>query len=346
MIMKKTIACFLLLLASIASMPGEGLSQTHVILPSNIARIHALSLAGAATTLSDDLGGMTYNPAAYELYREQKRFRFTLFLSPLAPGIVYSKSDEFFAEPKPDKERNQATALSFIKGFNITFSSLAIGFLFLEPKLIASETYAGASTLHMNSVYKNHFNTMIVRLRVAKQVSVGATLNMLYFEGENGEREMRLASSYGVFMQPSRSLAVGVSLHSLPDEIANYRSFLEEIADEAINIGISYTTPWRTSFYIDVRNIGVGEKGPREKYITAVEHGFFGQVALRGGLQYHPEDKSFVYSAGIGLLNLNAFFPAKSAFQHSNYAINYSIVRKVLGSEVFFYHAFNLVFRI
>jgi len=346
MIMKKIAMHVLLLTAMIAIVPEQGRGQTHVILPSNISRIRALSLAGAATALRDDLGAMTYNPAAYELYREPKRFRFTLFLSPLAPPTIYNQSEGFFGEPTETKLRNQAAALSFIKGFNLTYKSLAVGFLFLEPRLLASETYADAPILHMDSVYKNHCNMMLVRLRVARQVAVGATLNMLYSEAETGERERRWASSYGVFMQPSQSLAVGVSLHSMPNDVADYRSFLEEIADEAINIGIAYTAPWKTRFYVDVRNIGVGEGSPREKYLGAIEQEFFHQVALRGGVQYHPDDKSFVYSAGIGLLNLNAIFPAKSEFQHSNYAITYSIMRKEIGSQVFFYHAFNLTFRI
>ncbi|RME02145.1 MAG: hypothetical protein D6814_00180 [Calditrichaeota bacterium] len=344
--MKACIKCGIYFLLLSLLLPAAAPAQTHIFLPANLTRVRALALAGAVTSLEDNLSSISYNPANFTLYQEPKRFRFTLFLSPLMPGIIANNPEAFLGEPAQGNDGLVASILSLFKGIDFTLSSLEIGFQFGEPRILDLATYRDKNFLHADDLYKNHYESVVVRLRLAEQVSVGSSIHLMYFDTDSVGRRWKLATSYGVAMQPHRNVRFGVSVFTFPNEIRNYRMLLEQVFDEAINLGISYQTPWDTKIALDVRNVSVGQKGPREQYFMGIEQEFFKQIALRGGIQYHTEDGSFTFSTGAGLFNLNILHGRGGKFRTSNYAINYALVFKKYGNEKYFVHALNFMVRI
>ncbi|MDQ7065853.1 MAG: hypothetical protein Q9P90_16590, partial [candidate division KSB1 bacterium] len=324
-----------------------GFSQTHIFLPTNSSRVRSLGLGGAVASIEDDLGAITYNPANYTLYRENKGFRITFFFSPVTPYLIAKYKSSFFNMPSAEENVNVAAALAFFKAVNITVNSFEFGVQTGEPRYLDLDAYRGNKRfLHLNSVYANHFGSLIWRFRLAQQVSVGSSLHLLYWETDTHRRRWALAASYGVTLQPHQRVRFGVSLHTFPNDIRHYRMNLEEIEDEAISLGVSYRFPWNMLLTFDVRNVGMGMEGPREQYFGGVEQELFGQIALRGGVQYRSEEKEFSYSAGIGLINSNVFHGDAGKFKNSNYVINYAVIFKKINQETLFIHAFSLLLRI
>ncbi len=320
--------------------------KQHIFLPVNMSRVRALGLAGAMVSLEDDLGAINFNPANFSLYREYKSFRLTFFLSPLAPYILAKQRDLFFGY-SPDKRASQAaTVLSLFKAINITIKSLDIGFQFGEPRILDLSRYQDRPFLHAVDVYQNQYQSVFFRWRLAQQVAVGSSLHLMYYVNPEGRRKWTIAATYGVTMQPHRRIRFGVNLHTFPNEISTYRNRLENIVDEAINLGLSYLTPWQSSISINVRNVGMSTEGPREQYLAAVEQEIFHQVALRGGVQYNIEENHFVYTMGVGLLNLNMFFGESGKFKNSNYALNYALIIDRRSEVVYYIHAFSFFLRL
>lgn len=321
-------------------------SQTHVFLPGNISRVRAFGMAGAVNALEDDFGAAAYNPANYTFYGEPKSFRMTLLLAPVTPAVIVQDDTAFWGRQVSNREKIYSAVLSVLKAVNFSFNSIDVGFVFGEPLLMAVPSYERERFLHMRDVYDNHYDAMIIRIRLAEQVAFGASLHLIYLQNSAGKRIWKFASAYGVFMQPSRYLRFGVSLFSFANDATTSRLFLEELRSDAVNVGLTLATPSHFNASLDIRNLAVGNAGPREQYFLGLEQTIFGQIAIRGGSQYQIDSKSFTYTAGIGLFDLNVLFPQQNRFKHANFALNYAIISKKIVDRDYLLHAFSLNFRL
>ncbi len=324
---------------------SEAIAQEQVYLPLNSARLRALSLGGAANGLQDDLGALQTNPAAYSLYRENKDFRVTFFLSPLAPMIIAKRPMRFFEKSVSGFREHFTEFLALFKGVNITLRGFDFAVSLFEPAFIDSMFFNETDKLHLDSVYKSHFNTFAVRFRLAQEVSIGASLHVNYSSDESGVRKSGIGASYGVLLKPANSLNVGVSLFIAPEETPEYRMQLEGLGNESLNIGAAWFARKHLRFLFGLQNIAVSQDSLRETVHAGVEKLFFSQVALRGGIRYQPEENAISYSAGVGLLNLNRFWNPGNKFVHENFFLNYAVLRKELTGKTFYIHGFHVQLR-
>ncbi len=323
-------------------------ADSTVFLPTHLSRVRALGLSGAVNAVEDDFGAAMYNPANYTFYQRKKNFRLTVLLNPILPAVVTRNNADFFGYKPEGGAAVAATVLSLIKAVNLTIRNVELGFIAGEPGLKKSPAYAGKAFLHAGGLYVNHFNTLTLNFRLAEQVNVGASVYLIYAESDSSWRRLSYGASYGILLKPKKYFRVGVSLTSLPAPFRSYRMAFDEIESDAINIGAALVMPWKTTVSLDVRNIALGKDGPREKYFAGLEQIFFNQIAIRGGVKFRIENSGvFSYSAGIGLLNLNALYSKKHHLAHGNFAINYAMLfEKSPTGQIYAAHAFSLLIRI
>lgn len=327
-------------------LPVLARSQTHIVLPVDISRVRSLGMASATNAVEDDLGALAFNPATYNLYQNLKRFRLTLFLSPISPGVLLQQPEEYFGERRRNGDKALAALLSLIRGVNVSVNSLDFGILLSEPRIRPLDEYASEGGAHLRGVFNNHYDSITARFRLAQQLSIGASVQLMFYPDSAGDRRQALGTSYGVYLIPQDGFQVGISYFSFPEKVRGYRNVLEGIYSDAINLGISYAAPWRFNVSLDLRNIAVGQGGPREMYFLGLEQELFAQVALRGGVQYRIEADTFAYSAGIGLLNMNNFLHSRQPFMHPNFALNYAVIFQRQAGQTRFIHAFQLLIRL
>lgn len=314
-------------------------------MPQNVSRVRALGMGSAYLAAMDDLPAASYNPASFALYRDSKNFRLTFFLAPAMPAVVAVENDAFWGKPVSTGQQIGMSALSLLKGVAVTFGRVDMGFVFLEPALLDS-TFLRQEAFHANSLFDNQYNTLVLRLRLAEQISIGASLHLSSYRDRVGDQRTDLGATYGVLMRPKPFLRFGVSLYSAPKMAPDYRMLLDEFYTEGVNIGLSTDLPFSTTLNFDVRNVAVGQDSLTEIFLFGLEKRFWGQLALRGGLQYHTMGDDFVYAAGMSLLDLNILFARENRLAHNQFALNYAIMRRKLAAEPQFIHAVQLTIRL
>lgn len=326
---------------------NSGLSaQENIFLPMNASRIRAIGMAAAYQASRDDLATISYNPASFSLYDGAKNFRLTAFFSPTTPILISRNSTQFYDRTVEKKETIYASILSLIKALNITYKNLDFGFLIGEPAFRETAVIQGKQAFHVKSLYNNHYDTVYLRVKLAEQVSIGASVMLSYLDSEENQRDWGVSATYGITMQPNDYMRVGVSLFSAPTEFSQTREFLDEVYNDAISLGATFFTPWHTILGFDIRNLAVNQGGIGERFLVGIEQSVWGQIAIRTGVQYHPNEESFTHTFGLGFLNLNGLWGESGQFKHNDFAINYAFMRKRIMQVKYNIHAFSLQIRL
>ncbi|MFQ5631371.1 MAG: hypothetical protein ACE5I1_21575, partial [bacterium] len=277
--------------------------------------------------------------------QESKDFRLTVFVSPLMPIWVSNHSQEFFERDAKKSENVYASITSVIKAINITYKNLDFGLLVGEPSFAETNLFQSKKALHVNALYKNHYDAAILRIKLAEQVAIGASVFLEYFETDGNDRDWGISASYGITMQPNDYMRVGVSLFSASAKIKSSRELIDEIYNDAIGLGIAFFTPWHMELGFDIRNLTVNQDTQGEQFLAGLEQNIWNQLAIRAGVQYHSDDKSLTHTVGIGLLNFNAIWGENRKFKHNDFAFNYALVRKKILEAKYHIHAFSFRIR-
>lgn len=339
-----------LLLLFWISVLGSGASelsaQEHVYLPGNGSRIRALGMGAAFQAVRDDLAALSFNPANYDLYAETKAFRLTLFLSPITPVLIAMDDEAFFGRKAGEAERTYVLLASLIKGVNFTYKNLDVGLLIGEPLLTTlPEDASTRRFIHATRLYNNHYNALALRIKLAEQVAIGGAAYLVYFDDAGQRRQWDIGASYGITLQPSKKFGVGVSLFTAAVGITHSREFIDQIFNDAINVGVAYQPRNDFLLAVDVRNLGVGLESAGEMYLAGLEKSFFRQVALRFGVQYAAAADEISPTFGVSLIDLNTLWNRSRRFRHHNFALHYALIRKKMDGNFVYFHMFNAYFR-
>jgi hypothetical protein len=321
-------------------------AQENVFLPMNASRVRALGMAAAYQAARDDLATISYNPASFSLYNESKKFRLTAFLAPVMPILISRNSTNFYDRAVEKKETVYASVVSFIKAVNITYKNLDFGFLVGEPPFAETALAREKKAFHVNSLYNNHYDAVYLRIKLAEQVAIGASVFLSYYETAGNRRDWGVSASYGITMQPNDYFRFGVSLYSAPTEIKESREFLDEVYNDAIGLGATFFMPWQMILAFDIRNLAVNQDRMGERFLVGLEQSVWSQLAIRTGVQYHPDDNSLTHTIGLGVLNLNALWGRNRQLRHHDFALNYALVRKKIMQVKYHIHAFSLQIRL
>ncbi|MBN2012746.1 hypothetical protein JW960_25680 [candidate division KSB1 bacterium] len=297
----------------------------------SVSTVRPLAMGTAFTSIVDDIAAALYNPAAFSLYQNQKTFRATLFMNPVMTFSAYRYYSNDF--------RENITGSRIARGASLGIKALFISTYNFEAGLILNE-HSLAHTFHDNDIFMlepnrswaDGANTFVASLKIAKRAVIGVS-GSYYIIPEETQFNHRLGFSYGILLKPHDRLNVGLSYIDLPKAAPEFRYLYERLADETMNIGISYYPSSSTILSLDIRNLTEESlENIREAHV-GVEQYIFSIAALRAGIYRERLSGRFFYSTGIGLLDSNLFFNPENKFEHRQFTMNYAFIYKDEGSE-------------
>jgi hypothetical protein len=302
-------------------------------------------MGGATTGVSDDLGAMSMNPAAIELYAVPKTFRLTFFLNPVAPVVALKRWRDLRAGTG-SRVGDAAVAVStLLKGAAVTVSPVEVLLTWGEETPGFGPRPHGPEGFQLRNYLDVFSSSVALKVRLAQQVALGVDADLWYLSRGNSSL-LQTGFSYGVLVQPDAHVSVGLVYIELPDSFACARQALERIGDESLNLGLAWR-PFATSVVnADLRHIGEeGNPLTRELHL-GVEQVVFGHVALRGGVYRERDTQRFTYSVGLGLLDMNAFVGSERRFAHPSFVVNYALVYRETESRPDRWHMLSALLRL
>ncbi|MDZ7345096.1 MAG: hypothetical protein ONA90_11355, partial [candidate division KSB1 bacterium] len=327
---------------------GQGKEHLYLTISTQLPR--PLAMGGAFTAINDDLAALLYNPASFSLYRDDRVRRLTLFFNPIAPIVALREPEALFGRSTITSEEALAAFAMLIKGVALSVGSFEFGALLGEQ---APNEYllSSARVFDAHGYIDNHYHVLAAKMRVAERVSLGGSIGLYYSRNVQESRKWGLGASYGVQVTPLRNVLVGVSYITLPDQQRDYREALDRIVDGALNFGISVHSNFGTILAADIRNLNE-EKAHAGELIREVHLGMeqivLSHLALRAGIfrkRHESAEDRHAISLGLGLADVNGFWPAKRRFNHPNWLLNYGMVtEKMVGARRFF-HTVSLIWR-
>ncbi len=301
-------------------------AQSNRYVAVSTVRARAFALGGAITSIKDDLAAPYYNPAAFSLYANKKVNRFTFFINPISAAVSGIKKGDLFSGEGSSEGDILLSIGQIVKSVTLSMNSLEFGLILGEQSIQKPLSFYNEEIFNVDGFRQNHSHLLVGRLKLADQVSIGASASLIY----SSQPMQPLASqkdiglSYGILIQPEKGLSIGVSLVNLPDTIRTNRLSLERVVDEAVNVGVSYNYKGST-IMLDVKNIGEESEEVVREFHAGVEQNFLGHLSLRAGW-FKRANGGHVYSWGIGLINGNSIWNLDKLFNHKNLFLNYAFV--------------------
>jgi hypothetical protein len=308
-------------------LPLDILGQSDRFFTLSNVRARPLAMGGAFTSIEDDLAAINFNPAAYDLYGDEKVRRLTFFINPISPFVGALENNDLYGGSGTTLDDALLSLSLLLKSVSLSLRSLEIGVLLGEEGLNLPNAFSDEKFFGVSGFRQNHSHSVVGRIKLAKKISLGGAINFLYGSKKNNpfERNREIGISYGVLLKPERGLNIGVSFINLPDSLKEYRLPIERIVDESVNIGVSYRLFSGTLFSIDVRNLGEEQRKVVREIHFGMEQVILSHVAIRAGY-YKKRDGEHVISWGMGLLDGNKFVSDENKFKHRNFYLNYSFV--------------------
>lgn len=338
---KLTIIQIILLTGIVTS----GYAQTNYFLTLSSIKARPLAMGGAYTSVEDDIVSAFYNPAAMSLYQAKKDYRFTLFFNPIAAStLLWEPIDRNDNGPERGNQLLKSIGLLF-KGFVFTGKSVDISFIFNEQLIDANTVFQQKQFFEDCNIWSNSYHTLATRFKLADKVSIGASGSYYTKEVEN-ETLQGFGFSYGILLKPAPYLNVGLAFIDFPQKMPEVRVPLERIADQTMNIGVSYRPTGSTIISLDIRNLTEEQRKSVREAHFGIEQNVFSVLAIRGGYFREKFSTNRTYSAGLALFDSNLIFSKESRFDHPQFIVNYSFVHQKKAAGLFNWHVLSLVIRI
>ena len=309
-------AALILLFSNIHMVSAADETHDYLVTLSSV-RARPLAMGGAYISRRDFFSSLDFNPAGFDLKTETDGFQVSCFLNPLAPYLIYENKETI---------NHWATPVAWVlRGLGVKTGKYSFGLLFGEEMFSNSERLERPNFFD-GSDYEWHYNSTVgLSMALAPRVSLGLAADF-YSRALEDSKHIDVGYRYGLILQPRPSVSVGLSYCDFPNDYRQERMRLERLADETLNIGISFT-PWRfLTLSLDVRNVSDEERGAEREPHIGMEWMPFSHVMLRGGFYRISDDKTNVYSCGIGLFNGNVIQPQERRFQRIMPVLNIAMI--------------------
>lgn len=310
-------------------------------------KCRAIAMGGAFMAVNDDLVTSGYNPATFDLYHSQKKFKITFFLNPIAP-LVGFKDNDIFGKRNSEKRKY---ADEILKSLSLLFKGIAFSMKFLEGGFVFSEESLNSKTrlerkkfFDSYRFWNDYSHSIILRFRLAPQVAIGFKTS--FYNVKNNQKQIRdFGTSYGVQLKPNEKFCVGVAYIGLSKKLPNYRNRIENIIDDTINLGLTYQPHKTTTLSLDIHNLNKEDNNRIFEIHAGIEQSFFSVLALRAGY-FQQNSQHHYFSGGFGLIGANNFFKMENRFGHEQFLLNYSIVLESHKKQMNKWHFFSFIFRL
>ncbi|MFC1561444.1 hypothetical protein ACFL6I_08810 [candidate division KSB1 bacterium] len=331
-------ACVCILLCS-----TPGFTQDDYFAAISNSRSRAVAMGGAITAVNDDMGAMSFNPGSYSLFEDRRGLHYTVALNPILPLVSSDQPDNFIYN-RDNGLQSFAGALQYlVKSIGMSYKLLDIGILLNEEQIISRP---GGRFFDSEDFIDNLYHTAVANIKLSTQVSIGVSGSYIR-NSSNGSVDKGTGFSYGVLLKPSSIYQVGITYIDFSDHIPNTRKRFERLADESLNAGIM-VMPWNEVILsVDVRNLTDSDKQDNfglQEFHFGFEISRIPHLALRGGY-YREKDESLythVYSAGVGLLDVNRFRPLMRKFDHKTPLLSYTMLFENTPLEQYRWHFLTL----
>lgn len=321
-----------------------GDSQTHYFGTMSNVKQRPLAMGGAFTSVEDDLEAVFYNPGSFHLYETDKSIRFTLFINPISLFVASRHYSENFTDKIENTNLLNASAL-LIKSVIFTAKFFNLGLILGEESLDNILSKPNRSFFNFNDLWNNSSHTIFSRIELARKVSMGVRATSYYRKTDNG-LDLGYGFGYGILMKPNPHINVGLSYIDFPKELPNYRTSVERMFDETMNIGVSYRPFSGTTLSLDVRNLTEENKDNVREVHLGFEQTFWGIAAIQCGYFQENYTKFNNYSFGIGLIDSKLLHKKQNEFGHRNYSLQYSFVYQEEENSFKRWHFFSLLFHL
>ena len=294
-------------------------------------------MGGAFVTISDDLAALDFNPAGFSVLTSQEGIGISAFFNPMGPALLIENSDRVSAWD---------TSLGWIiKGIAIRLGRIQLGVLLGDESLGNKDRLVRSRFLGGDG-YIDHRNTSFgFSLALAERVSLGMA-GELYQRRVNSETVFSLRYRYGLIVKPRANISVGICFIDLPEDFQEDRLALERLADETLNVGISYSPARFLTLVLDVRNVSDEGKGAALEPHAGLEIIPLRHIAIRGGYYREWDAGVDAYSVGLGFFDWNVLFPERRRFLHPSFALNAAMVWQMSNRETTRWFLLSMLVRI
>jgi len=325
----------------VAAQAFGGGEWTQSVLTLSPQEARAVALGGALTSVRGDLGVVLFNPAALEVYRYPQPFRLTPVINPAALAVYAVDRQGRPAWKNADASERLALVGNVFPGVLVRWRALDfalnLGLNFAVP------TYDNKPALRFNGFPASHGHLAAVRLRLASEVTVGASV--LYAQEREPNAVRRgFGASYGVLLQSREGLRFGVAYVALPGPAQRTLRDRDRFASGTVNLGLSYTAFRRWLVSLDVRNLSEEAKRPLREFHFGTQLVVYKHLALRGGAYRDNDRAETVFSGGFALLDRNRFVSPDRFLRRRSFVLEYGV--RVYPSEQRVMHAFSLLLRL
>lgn len=322
-----------------------GFAQQNYYFTLSTIKARPLAIGGAYTSVEDDIVSASYNPATLSLYQFSKDHRFTVYLNPVAPTTLYY---EYFKNEHNNERKQEElykSAALLIKSLVFTGKSIDVALIFNEQIIDKQYLFNQKKFFQNCDLWENSYHTLVTRIKLADRVSLGAS-GSYHVKKINDEIKRGWGFSYGILLKPSTRMNVGLAFVDFPNDMSEIRVPLERMADQTMNIGISYKPTSSTTLSFDLRNLTEDKrKGVREAHL-GFEQNILSILSIRGGYFKERFADVHTFSGGIGLIDSNLMFADDNHFNHSQFILNYSFVYQQNKYQFFRWHVLSLLIRI
>ncbi len=272
-----------------------------------------LGMGGAFVSIEDDLAALDFNPAAFMLHSSLRANRFAVFMNPLGPALIAANWNQ---------HAPWETLLGWIvRGAAISIDRFRFGFLLGEEVLSNTDHLERSGFLDASGILEQKNSSVGISVALASRVSLGVAAELFQRLSE-GKRIVRMGYRYGILFKARHSLNIGLCFIDFPNHYQEDRMPLERLADETLNIGISYVPVKQLALSLDFRNVSDDGKGAVREPHVGVEVTPWKHVTLRGGFFSQIGENSETYSVGFGLFNWNTLFSEERGFSHPLFCVN------------------------
>ena len=293
-------------LTLLAALVMEARADDPVYITSGSLRGRALSMGGAYSSIQDDFSSGLYNPASFRVNASRSERPFRLFFNPVGCAAAFNDFNRYDTEYRPDTELTGDEAFLaaslLLKGFVFTTDIADFGLALNEAIPRSDSALAtGGRFISAESLRRESFHSAFVNLKIAPTISLGLS-GSLYRSREGDHDEYRSGYSFGVLLEPSPKMEVGLTYFHAPPEFSDARLNLERMDGGTVTGGVSFYPEPGMILSVDVRNLNREEQAASLEIHYGAEYTIGNRLALRSGYFRKKDTENDVFSLGAGIL--------------------------------------------
>jgi len=274
-------------------------------------------MGGASVAIENGVFALDFNPAAFSVNPFERAFRFSIYLNPLSPMIIAENWN---------RVSGWDSRLGFIiYGIVFSYDRLSFGVLYGEEALTDEDRLARHRFFDGTSYPVQRNSNIGFSFSLSPRVSLGA-VGELYHRDKDGNKHIGLGYRYGIIIKPRNSLSVGLCFCNFPNDYKEDRIVIERLADETLNIGVSYK-PWKIlTVALDIRNVSDEDKAVVREPHMGFEFNPIQFISLRGGYYREWEGDEETFSVGIGFHNQEPEYSINRVFDDPSLRLDASLL--------------------